>query len=416
VSYRSPNAGLLEAYVLRKEANIPTTVLLHTVPRRPLGPSGVPDTDVRLDQAAQVTVSELSHVPQVTAPAPQDPSQPIAWQDNPIQTSIIAQNNYMGVYNTSVKVYALHSCNDVTDHYAVTALADWTATHAQFQSASVDDGTMFLDSSGNLVVDWQVEGDGQDASVTNCGAPPFDFSDQRMCRYVNYPKEYILDMTPPPTGMITQLNAAPAGSQGQATTYTSGFTFSVGGTVNVSGMGAGGGITANLTWTNTTSTTVPALMLGAGNRGNEGAFWTFTYCTMGDEKDPNPGTDCTPAVQTTSGCRNRLGDNSGKNPQQGQTPNGKFSNAVQSVHWEAGPDTRVGSTFDIAVTFQAIITTTTAHLSGVSNCLPNGRPCIDPDLGCTWDDCSCVSEDVVTPQTTTVTFEVPFPSTQCQSP
>ena len=44
------------------------------------------------------------------------------------------------------------------------------------------------------------------------------------------------------------------------------------------------------------------------------------------------------------------GTTSGTNPQQGQTPQGAFTDAVQTALWAAGPDTRVGSTFDIEVT------------------------------------------------------------------
>src|SRR5262249_8197541 len=272
VTYRSPNAGLLEAYALRKkEDNIPATALLHTVPRRPLGPSGVTDTDVRLRQAAQWTVSELSHVPQVTAPAPQDPNQPIAWQSTPVQTNTIAQNGPGGVYNTLLNVYALHRCLDNTDHYVVTAAADWTATNAQFQSAGTEDGTMYLDSQGNLVIDWQ--DNHQDASAPNCGVASLLEVEQRICRYVNYPLPYRLSMTPLPAGTIIQIGAAPSGSQGQTTTYTSGFSFTIGGTVNVSSSGPGGGISFGATWDNTTSTTVPPLIVAAGNTGNEGAFW-----------------------------------------------------------------------------------------------------------------------------------------------
>lgn len=239
--------------------------------------------------------------------------------------------------------------------------------------------------------------------MTNCGVPPFGVAEQRICRYVNYPLAYALGMVPPPSGTVTQIDAAPAGSQGQATTYQSGFSFSIGGTVNVSGMGPSAGITGGATWINTTSTTVPPLIVSARDIGNEGATWGFEYCTTGQEADE--GT-CASPVQTTSGCRNRLGDNSGTNPQLGQTPGGKFSNAVQSVHWEAGPDTRVGSTFDISVSFAAILANTTAHLSGET-------VVVDPDLGCNPFNCACESETLPAPQTSSFVFEVPFPSTQC---
>lgn len=357
---------------------------------------GAKDDARALDRAADISVGELSHVPELSTPAPRDPNQPSAWQDNPIQTTTLAQNGAAGVYNTFLNVYALHRCLDNTDHYVVTAEADWTATKAEFQSAGTDDGS--IDQFGNI--NW--EDNGQDASVEFCGVPNFfDSENYRICRYVNYPVAYVLDMVPPLSGTVIQIDAAPAGSQGQATTYQSGFSFSIGGTVNVSGNGPSAGITLGATWINTTSTTVPPLIVSAGNTGNEGATWKFTYCTTGQEPD---GGSCTSHVQTTSGCRNRLGDNSGTNPQLGQTPGGKFSDAVQSVHWEAGPDTRVGSTFDISVNFTAGLATTTAHLSG------SGR---DHNQGCNDFNCACESETQFTAQNSSFVFEVPFPSTQC---
>ncbi|MGH8521015.1 MAG: hypothetical protein ACREU9_06260, partial [Gammaproteobacteria bacterium] len=96
-------------------------------------------------------------------------------------------------------------------------------------------------------------------------------------------------------------------------------------------------------------------------------------------------------------------------PQQGQTPVGKFSNAVQSAHWEAAPDTRVNNnTFDIEVTFEARLATTTAHLSGAFLAFP------DPNEGCNDFNCACVSETQPTPVSQSITFEVPFPSTVCE--
>jgi hypothetical protein len=240
---------------------------------------------------------------------------------------------------------------------------------------------------------------GQDETTAYCGVLPFLALGARICRYVNYPEGYDLTMIPPPIGTVIQVDAAPAASQGQANTYMSGFSFNVGGTVNVSGVG----LSAGATWTNTVVTTVPPLQLSAGNTGNEGAFWQFRYCTGGQEPDGS----CTNHVQTSTGCRNRLGDTSGTNPQLGQTPGGKFSDAVQSVHWEAGPDTRTNATtFDINVAFNVHLTTTTAHLSGYYNS--------DPVQACNFFNCACTSESEVSQEISSFTFEVPFPSTTCQ--
>src|SRR5699024_1849956 len=119
----------------------------------------------------------------------------------------------------------------------------------------------------------------------------------------------------------------------------------------------------------------------AGPPNVEGVDWTFQYCTTGLE--PDPGTNCTHHVQMVKDvCQAQLGDmHSGSNPQQGQTPVGKFSDAVQSAHWQAGQDSRVNNkTFDIEVDFTANLATTTAHLSGSGN-YNEDYPLIDPNYG-----------------------------------
>ena len=50
------------------------------------------------------------------------------------------------MYNTTVSIYALHSCTPDTvtgifyDYYMVTTTADWTPTQAKFQSAATELG------------------------------------------------------------------------------------------------------------------------------------------------------------------------------------------------------------------------------------------------------------------------------------
>jgi hypothetical protein len=409
VTYRSKNSGLVMAYTLRQENHIPTATLLTNVHRSPLrtpsgdpDPSGLQDDELAFNRAADLTVTELRHIPNVSVPGPpRDPNQPISWQDNPLQTTTFALNGPGGVYNTPINVYALHRCLDGTDHYVVTAGADWTATNAKWQSAGDQDNTMRLDPNGHLVVDWQ---DNRD----RCASPGAFSGHSNICRYINYPMSYTLKMVPPDTGTVNQTNAAPAATQGEATTYQSGFSFNIGGAVNVSAKGPGGGISAGATWINTTSTTVPPLIVEVSNTGNEGVDWTFRYCTTGLE--PDPGTNCTSHPQMVRDvCVSQLGDTSGTNPQQGQTPVGKFSDAVQGAHWEAQPDTRVGSTFDIEVAFEARLAYTIAHLGG-----NEGPTDPDPNLGCNAFSCGCVSETTPTPLPTSFVFQVPFPSTTCQ--
>ncbi|MGI0035674.1 MAG: hypothetical protein ACRD98_07390 [Nitrososphaera sp.] len=419
VNYRSKDSGVVMAYALRRENHIPTATLLTNVHRSPLrtpsgdpDPTGLQDDELAFNRAADLTVTELRHMPKVSMPGPpQDPNQPNAWQDNPLQTTTFKVNGAQGVYNTAIDVYALHRCLDGTDHYTVTAEADWTATQAKWQGASSEepDPTMFLDNNGNLVINWQdtVTTD----RLTYCTSPSLFDGFDAVCRYINYPLSYDLTMVPRTEGTVTQIDAAPAATQGQQSTYTSGFSFNITGTVNVSAMGPGGGISAGATWSNTTSTTVPPLIVEVQNAGPpnvEGVDWTFEYCTTGLE--PDPGTDCTNHVQMVKDvCQAQLGDtDSGTNPQQGQTPVGKFSNAVQSAHWQTASDARVGSTFDIEVDFEARIGTTIAHLGRGSIAGP------DPIAGCNASGCACVSDTQVDPVSTSHTFEVPFPSTKCE--
>jgi hypothetical protein len=207
-----------------------------------------------------------------------DPNQPNNWQDNPLMSQTLALNNAAGVYNTYINIYALHSCLENTDHYTVTALADWTPTNAHFQSAGTEDGSLYRDSNGTPAANW--EDNGLDASVEYCGVPSFVAAGapEHVCGFTNYPLSYRLTITPPSQGTINQLNAAPAATQGQASTYTSGFSFTIGGSVNVSANGPSGGLSAGAMWINTTATTVPPLLIDVGNTGNEGAFWNFQYC------------------------------------------------------------------------------------------------------------------------------------------
>ena len=322
------------------------------------------------------------------------------------------------MYNTPINVYALHRCLDNTDHYVVTAGADWTATNAQWQDASTnfDAGGSSTLSCNQPINDWPctedeliIEWIANDR--TYCSSDGAFGQDSNVCRYINYPLSYALQMVPLNTGTVTQTNVAPAATQGQATTFSSGFSFTIGGTVNVSASGPGGGISVGATWSNITQTVVPPLIVESGNTGtgNEGTFWTFKYCTTGLE--PDPGTDCTSHVQMVKDvCQAQLGDpSSGTNPQQGQTPDGKFSNAVQSAHWAADLDTRGDApSFEIEVAFTANLANTTAHLGG------NGALDPDPIVGCNGAGCACVSETQTVPESKSIIFKIPFPSTVCQ--
>lgn len=411
VSYRSKDTGVMLAYVLRRENYTPTATLLAKVDHSPLqtptgdpDPTGLADEELALSAAAERTVGELRHISKVSVGGqPRDPSGQVDWLSWPIQTTTFAISSPQGVYNTPINVYALYRCLDGTDHYAATAGADWTATAAKWQGATsaLPNPTLYRDNNDNLVINWQ-------DNRTYCSSGGFLSTFDNVCRYINYPLSYELSMVPRSEGTVTQLNAAPAATQGQSTSYTSGFSFSIGGTVNVSAMGPGGGISAGATWSNTTQTTVPPLIVEVSNTGNQGVDWNFKYCTTGLE--PDPGTNCTSHVQMVKDvCQAQLGDDSGTDPQQGQTPVGKFSNAVQSAHWQT--NTRVGSTFDIEVGFEAHTANTIAHLG---NSDPQGPPGPDPDASCNGYGCACVSVTTPNPVSKSITFEIPFPSTTCK--
>jgi hypothetical protein len=414
VSYRSKDTGIVMAYALRRKNGIPTASLLENLDPSPLrtpsgdpDPTGLRDDQLALSQAVARTVTDLTAIPQVSVPRqPRDANGQVDWLSLPIQTTTYAINEPQGVYNTEINVYALHRCLDQTDHYAVTAQADWTATNAEWQSATSayspgQSPTMYLGNNGQLVINWQSN------DRTYCSSPGayLEFAD--ICRYINYPLSYGLAMVPRTEAMVTQLNAAPAATQGQSATYRSGFSFSLGGGVNVSSSGPGGGFSAGATWSNTTQTTVPPLMVDVSNTGNQGVDWNFDYCTTGLE--PDPGTDCTHHVQMVEDvCQAQLGNDSGTDPQQGQTPVGKFSNAVQSAHWQQESAARVGNTFDIEVEFQANTANTIAHLNG------SGPDDPDPNRGCDQLGCACVSVTTPVPVSKSHVFRIPFPSTTCQ--
>lgn len=103
------------------------------------------------------------------------------------------------------------------DHYAITAQADWTATNAKWQGATSEgpNPSMYLDGSDNLIVNWQ-----DNRTYCSSGGAFAGFDD--VCRYINYPLSYELTMVPRAEAPVVQLNAAPAATQGQSTTYTSG--------------------------------------------------------------------------------------------------------------------------------------------------------------------------------------------------
>ncbi len=420
VTYSSKDGEGILAYSLRQENRIPTATLLSKVQLSPLrtpqgepDPAGLQDNERAHKKAAELTVAELVRVPIASIRGPRAANQNVDWKSSPVQSTVFTQNGAAGVYNTTVNVYALHSCDkDVrtgleSDYYMVTALADWTATNAKFQSAATELGptSMYYDTGNDVyvVANWQ-----DDPQRNYCSSPSSFLPNADICRYINYPLQYAVEMVPINTGSIAQIDAKPPAQQGEAQVYTSGFSFNLGGMVNVNGMGPGAGLSAGLTWNNSTTTTVPPVRLDLSQTINQGALWTYTYCTGGEE--PDAGGLCTSHVQTAKDvCRAQLGDPTGTNPQQGQKPTGAFTDAVHTVLWQASPDTRTGkSTFDIEVTITPTIGNTTANLWGAS-----GRDL--SNAGCDVNNCDCVSETTKTALTNgSYIFRIPLPSTTCQ--
>src|SRR5262249_15441785 len=110
---------------------------------------------------------------------------------------------------------------------------------------------------------------------------PTDLSggkDSTACEFVDYPLSYAVQMVPPATGTVLQIDASPEATQGLSTQYTSGFSFSIDGDIGWYGAASIAG-DVGATWDSETTTSVPAMFIEAGNVGNQGVQWTFNYCT-----------------------------------------------------------------------------------------------------------------------------------------
>jgi hypothetical protein len=295
-------------------------------------------------------------------------------------------------------------CDENKDYYLVNTGGDWTATEARYESADTLNHTLDWSQSTGMTVAWQ-------SNDANCEGG-FDVSipfgdDQRICHYTNYPLFYEVDIVPPSGPTVVQVNAAPAGDQGLSQSYSSGFSFTLTGVVQVSGNGPVGGLQAGLSWNNTVSTSVPPLAIDAGDTGpgNEGAFTRYRYCTVGTDAN------CTSSIQMTGAsgtCRQFVVGS----PQNGQTPNGRLSNVAQTVYWQVDPNTYGGATtFDIAVTWTVELATSTSFL-WAQNLARQGGP-----MGyCNTFGCSCGIATSTAPITLSQTFKVPPPSSsQCPS-
>ena len=416
VVHESSTDPVVLAYALRKRNGIPTARIV-TYPVKGHRESGrleldEPDGEGSTEDAAQaervlasrralaVVVEELARPLDASGPAGSSAD----WGSSPVQEFIITSTD-RGTYNTPIELFALHSCARNKDYFLVNTGGTWTPERAQYASASKDSGRLRLDQNGNLIIIWQ-----NDSDQWCTGGIDVYRGDRRVCGYFNYPLTYTVEIEPPPSpARVIQVNAAPAGDQGQSTSYTSGFTFSIGGGVDVSGSGPSGGFQAGVSWDNSVTTTVPALVVEAGNKGNQGTFTRYRYCTSGSNIQ-----NCTSNVQMTGEqllCRSFIVGR----PQPGQTPNGRLSNIAQTVNWQVDPASYKG-TFDVTVTFDADLVQSVSLLWGgqyVEPAFPT--PGAGPTGMCNLAGCDC-GIATTSPQghlRLSHTFKVPRPSTQC---
>jgi hypothetical protein len=215
-------------------------------------------------------------------------------------------------------------------------------------------------------------------------------------------------MVPQSGPRVVQVDAAPAAAQGRSATYTSGLSFSLSGGVEVSGDGPSAGLQAGITWDRSVSTDVPPLMVEAGNQAVHGAFTRYRYCTIGDSVQ-----NCVSTIQMVGpGICQRwiVGD-----PQNGQTPNGRLSGVAQTVIWQVDPATYIGDEFEITVTFQAELATSTSRLWNSPTNI-QGLGVGAPWGSCNAFGCNCgIDTEVHRPAKVSQTFKVKVPSRQCSS-
>jgi hypothetical protein len=410
VAHESTTDPVVLAYALRQENRIPTARLVtHPVEDDfddgDLDSGDLDEDELAVSRALEIVVAELTRPP--AAPADDDAAAGLPdWRNSPVQSTVLT-STANGVYDTPVEIYALHSCLDRRDYYLVNSGGDWTPTGARYESASVSSGQMRVDSEGNLTVDWQ-------ESDSYCDVGYF-LDPERICRYMNYPLSYEVNIIPP-SGPAVQIDTTRprAGNYDKSTDYESGLSAVFLGPVNVSGNGPSSGIqVGDVSWNNEVSTSVPPLaMQVAGDPFDDVPFQTrYLYCTSGDHVD-----NCTSTIQMVS----RPGDDCRADivgqPQDGQTPDGRLSDVVQLVVWGVDPATYTTSTFDITVAFQAELATSTSKLWGGQfrnipddgNVGPTGY--CDPLIHCF---CSIRAERLLTK--VSHTFKIPPPSKLCPS-
>ena len=421
-AFESTTDPVLLAYIMRREDGMPTASALFNI--RPTPDAENPGADERAyARAYDLVVDDLSRSPLPSSEPTSDlTGAPIDLSKNYVQSTTLKELTG-GYYTMPVKVSAGRICKSTiqapTDFYVITSGGDWDPTEAQWQSASKKDGQISLkDNDDDLSIDWQ----NNDHYCSGGIAVDKGFGgggDSRICRYANYPLNYYIGFEPPAlNGSTTQESASPSANQGRETTYSNAFTYGVNGTVSVNGKGPQAGIGVSATWQTSVSTTVPAMVVEAGNLSpsGPGAYTKYEYCTEDDAKAGN----CSSMIQMEKGtnvCQDYIvGD-----PQDGQKPTGKLSNTLQAAAWQVTPGTYGDATsFDIVVNWDVELATSTAYLWGGSFEYVLGP--IDNSIGvgptgtCNSYGCSCSFKSETTQTLTkSYTFNVPLPS-DCSTP
>jgi hypothetical protein len=404
VTHESTSDPVVLAYAFRQENGVPRARLVtHPVEDdfgEDVDEDELDEADLALSRAIEIVIEELTLPPAVAEDVPLVVDAP-DWKSSPVQSTILTSTN-TGIYNTPVDVYALHSCRENMDYYLVNTGGDWTATESGYQSADSRSGEITANSDGSLTIEWE-PGDAHCAA----GGNVVTFG-QFICRYMNYPLNYEVEIVPSSGPTVVQVDAAPSGDQGLSASYESGFSFSIDGEVEVSGEGPSGGLQAGVSWENTVSTTVPPLVIQAGDVGNQGAFTKYNYCTVGNSVE-----NCTSSIQMVTPfagpCQNWVVGA----PQQGQTPDGRLSNVAQTVYWRVDPRTYTGATFDITVIWTVELAVSTSKLWHGTFVDRNNRN-FGPTGDCNLFGCSCGIDSATTPISLSYTFHVTPPSSsQC---
>jgi len=424
-AYTSTTHPIHMAYITRMEKSNPVSRVLQNVRASPSTAQDAGADERAYARAYTILVEDLKR-----APLQNNESAPIM-SEQTVNTLVALQSTFLtsttsGNYSTTVDIYAAHICESNQtkpqpyDMYLVTSSGDWTASDAKWQSASAREGELYLsDCAGNvqcLVEDWKDTDDYCDGGIAIASDVPFNKYDLRLCRYMNYPKQYSVSFVPPAGIKTDQANAAPSATQGTASSYSTGFAFSLGGNVNISGKGPAAGLQLGVTWSQKTTVSVPPLLLKAGITGNEGRYTDYVYCTGGTgDKDGS----CISTVQMKG--KGVCVDYDVGEPQDGQTPSGSMSTVKQSVQWVVGEDgTYPGiygnaTHYPITVNWSVDLATSTSRLWPGPFSAP-GSDDNGPTGMCNDSGCSCSIETTTNPITASYTFKVRLPSSDCSAP